>query len=97
MTRSGASLKSPEVNGQLKGRGGGKKRGRKRKAEENSYKISDFVDNQVRYSGCGFAISREGENYTGGILLHVCTPEIQTLNRSMKVNAGPYVYEGTLA
>ena len=56
VTRSGASLKSPEVNGQPKGRGGGKKRGRKRKAEENSYKISDFVDNQVRYSGCGFVL-----------------------------------------
>lgn len=46
MTRSGASLKSPEVNGQAKGKG--KKRGRKRKAEESSYKISDFVDNQVK-------------------------------------------------
>ena len=45
MTRSGDSLKSPVLpNGSgVKG----KRRGRKRKAEENSFKISDFVDSQV--------------------------------------------------
>ena len=48
-TRSGASLKSPEVKGYPKGDvRGGKKRGRKRKAEDGAaFKISDFVDNQV--------------------------------------------------
>ena len=46
LTRSGASLKSPEVRGQPPP-GRGKKRGRKRKAEESAFKISDFVDNQV--------------------------------------------------
>ena len=53
MTRSGAAaLKSPEVKVQQKGKGGGKKRGRKRKAEESSYKISDFVDSQVSMCTC---------------------------------------------
>ena len=46
LTRSGASLKSPEVRGQPPPTRG-KKRGRKRKAEESAFKISDFVDNQV--------------------------------------------------
>ena len=45
VTRSSSSLKSPEVKVQAKGKG--KKRGRKRKADENSFKISDFVDSQV--------------------------------------------------
>lgn len=45
MTRSGALQKSLEVKAQAKGKG--KKQGRKRKAEENSFKISDFVDSQV--------------------------------------------------
>ena len=40
-------LQSPSVPAK-KGKGGGAKRGRKRKADEDgNFKISDFMDNQV--------------------------------------------------